>query len=95
MIGSFNFDPRSRDLNSEIGLVISDRAFAQEVITVMEDEFDLRNSFRLFLDDNGKLRWEGEDQNGNRVIYKHDPGAPLWRRGLARFLSWLPIESDL
>lgn len=95
LIGSFNFDPRSRDLNSEIGLVISNREFAQEVIAVMEEEFDLRNSYRLFLDEKGRLRWEGIDENGDTVIYKNDPGAPLWRRGLARFLSWLPIESDL
>jgi putative cardiolipin synthase len=95
LIGSFNFDPRSRDLNSEIGLVIKDAGFAQEVIAVMEEDFDPQNSYRLFLDENDNLRWEGQDENGNTVIYKRDPGAPWWRRTLARFLSWMPIEKDL
>ena len=31
LIGSFNFDPRSRDLNSEIGLVVTDKVFAAQV----------------------------------------------------------------
>lgn len=95
LIGSFNFDPRSRDLNSEIGLVINDAEFAQEVIAVMEEEFHPQNSYQLFLDENDKLRWEGQDENGNTIVYKRDPGAPWWRRALARFLSWMPIEKDL
>lgn len=95
LIGSFNLDPRSRELNSEIGLVISDAAFAREVLDVMEQDFDPENSYRLFLNEEGKLRWELQNPDGTTTVYKHDPGAPAWRRGLARFLSWLPIEQEL
>lgn len=95
LIGSFNLDPRSRDLNSEIGLVVSDEAFAGEVFEVMAQDFHPENSYRLFLNEKGKLRWELQNPDGSTTIFKHDPGAPAWRRGLARFLSWMPIEQEL
>jgi putative cardiolipin synthase len=95
LIGSFNFDPRSRDLNSEIGLVISDRTFAQEVMAVMEEDFHPENAYRLFLNEEGKLRWELQNPDGTVTVFSKDPGAPWWRRATARFLSWLPIEQEL
>ena len=95
LIGSFNFDPRSRDLNSEIGLVISSEEFAQQVVTVMNRDFDPENSYRLFLNEQGKLRWELKNPDGSVTIFTRDPGASIWKRMGARFLSWLPIEKEL
>jgi len=95
LIGSFNFDPRSRDLNSEIGLVVSNREFAQQVVEQMNRNFHPENSYRLFLDENGKLRWELTNPDGSVTIFKHDPGASIWKRMGARILSWLPIEKEL
>ena len=95
LIGSFNLDPRSRELNSEIGLMVDSAEFAGEVAALMDTEFDLRNSYRLFLDEKGRLRWETVDADGQRVVFTHDPHASAWKRGLARFLSWLPIEQEL
>jgi putative cardiolipin synthase len=94
LIGSFNFDPRSRDLNSEIGLVVNDEGFSRQVIEHMDQEFEPANSYRLFLNENGKLRWEVQTDAGIE-IYTHDPGASIWRRMAARILSWLPIEKEL
>ncbi len=95
LIGSFNFDPRSRDLNSEIGLVVTDKVFAGQVVEEMNQDFDPANSYRLFLTEKGKLRWEIKNPDGSLTIYKHDPGASIWRRMGARMLSWLPIEKEL
>jgi putative cardiolipin synthase len=95
LIGSFNLDPRSRDLNSEIGLVVSNVEFARQVLDDMERDFDPENSYRLFLNENGKLRWELQNEDGSITIFKHDPGASIWRRMSARMLSWLPIEQEL
>ena len=95
LIGSFNFDPRSRDLNSEIGLVVTDKVFAAQVVEEMNRDFDPANSYRLFLTEKGKLRWEIKNPDGSITIYKHDPGASIWRRMGARVLSWLPIEKEL
>ncbi len=95
LIGSFNFDPRSRDLNSEIGLVVSDAEFARQVLEVMDRDFHPENSYRLFLNESGKLRWELQNPDGSITVYKHDPGASIWKRMSARILSWLPIEKEL
>jgi len=95
LIGSFNFDPRSRDLNSEIGLVITDAAFARRVLEEMNRDFHPENSYRLFLNEKGKLRWELQNPDGSITIYKHDPGASIWKRMGARILSWMPIEKEL
>jgi putative cardiolipin synthase len=95
LIGSFNFDPRSRDLNSEIGLVVSNKAFAQKVVEEMNRDFHPENSYRLLLDENEKLRWEITNPDGSTTVFKHDPGASIWKRMGARILSWLPIEKEL
>ena len=95
LIGSFNFDPRSRDLNSENGLVVSNKEFAQQVVAEMNQDFDPENSYRLYLNENGKLRWELENPDGSITVFIHDPGASIWKRMGARFLSWLPIEKEL
>lgn len=95
LIGSFNFDPRSRDLNSEIGLVVTSSEFAREVLDSMDRDFHPENSYRLFLNEDGKLRWELQNPDGTVTVFKHDPGASLWKRMAARFLSWLPIEKEL
>jgi len=95
LIGSFNFDPRSRDLNSEIGLAISDKAFAREVIAELNKYFDPKNSYRLYLNENAKLRWELQNPDGSITVFTHDPGASIWKRMGARFLSWMPIEKEL
>ena len=49
----------------------------------------------LFLNEQGKLRWELKNPDGSITIYTHDPGASIWKRMGARFLSWLPIEKEL
>jgi len=95
LIGSFNFDPRSRELNSEIGLVVSDVEFARQVLATMEQDFHPENSYRLFLNEDGKLRWELQNPDGSITVLKHDPGASIWKRMGARMLSWLPIEKEL
>ncbi|NNJ64338.1 MAG: hypothetical protein HKP16_02150 [Xanthomonadales bacterium] len=61
----------------------------------MEQYFDPENSYRLFLDEDGKLRWELRNPDGTVTIFKRDPGASIWKRMGARILSWLPIEQEL
>lgn len=95
LIGSFNFDPRSRDLNSEIGLVISSREFAQQVVEEMNQDFHPENSYRLFLNERRKLRWELTSPDGSITVFKRDPGASIWKRMGARIMSWMPIEKEL
>lgn len=94
MIGSYNMDPRSRIWNSEIGLLIHSEEFAAKVLAVMEADFDPANSYRVTLDEHGKLEWTAQGPDGP-VVWHKEPGTSAWQRFKARFTSWIPMESEL
>ncbi len=56
-VGSFNFDPRSMLLNTEMGLVIESPALAAQISNIFEQDIPWR-SYRLSLDPEGHLQWE-------------------------------------
>ncbi len=83
-VGTFNIDPRSAKWNSETGVVIESEAFAKHLLGRLERDFDPANSWRVRLDENGRMVWEGE-QGGQPVELRDEPGAT---KGL-KFKSWL------
>lgn len=89
-IGSFNFDPRSAALNTELGFVIDSPALAQQVSATF-DQHLARAAYRLQLNANGKLCWL--EQSASATI-RHDaePGTGFWRRAMTALLAMLPIE---
>jgi len=89
-IGSFNFDPRSARLNTELGFVIG----SPELATHMNQAFDgaiPQNAYEVRLSDRGDLYWI--ERRGDRLI-RHDvePGTTRLQRAFIRVASWLPIE---
>ncbi|MDT0500455.1 MULTISPECIES: phospholipase D family protein [unclassified Halomonas] len=89
-IGSFNFDPRSARLNTEIGFLIESPALAK----AMDDAFDNRvseQSYRVKLADDGHLVWHEQTQEGN-VVHDSEPNTGPLRRAAVKVMSWLPIE---
>jgi len=55
-LGSMNFDPRSRDLNTEFGLLVHSPALAKE-LKVLLTRLMREGAYRLDLDADGALRW--------------------------------------
>jgi len=94
MIGSYNMDPRSRIWNSEIGLLIDSEEFAEKVLEIMETDLDPANSYRVTLDEKGKLKWTAEGPDGPEVWNK-EPGTSAWKRFTLRLMSWIPMEKEL
>lgn len=92
-VGSFNFDPRSASLNTEIGVLFRQEELAREVQAVIAAQTSPHASYKLELDD-GKLRWNDTVAGVPRQL-KHEPKASLRRRFIARLISYLPIESQL
>lgn len=89
-IGSFNFDPRSARLNTELGFVIESPALAQDI----EDAFDDRipeEAYEVRLSDTGRLYWI-ERRDGKVSHHTTEPGTSIWRRAAVWFTSLLPIE---
>lgn len=50
-IGTFNFDPRSQNLNTEVGVILHDTGVARAVEAAIEDDMAPGNSWDAFRDD--------------------------------------------
>jgi cardiolipin synthase C len=85
-VGSFNFDPRSARLNTEMGFVIESAALANAVADACTQRASER-SYKVSLTQSGALQWT----DGTRT-YDREPGTSLGRRLLVGFLALLPIE---
>jgi putative cardiolipin synthase len=89
-IGSFHFDPRSAELNTELGFVIESPALAQQVSAAFDKQI-AANAYKVRLSDDGQLYWI-EQRDGEVVRYDTEPGTNFWQRAGLRFVSVLPIE---
>jgi putative cardiolipin synthase len=87
-IGSFNFDPRSANINTELGVIIRDPELAH-VFTVLVKEALPRQTFEVFLNEEGKLRWRGF-KDGEEIIYDKEPETTWGERTRAWFARILP-----
>ncbi len=89
-IGSFNFDPRSAHLNTEMGFAIDSPALARSMIQALQPIL-AGNAYRVRLSDRGELQWV-ENVAGRDVVHDIEPGTTFWRRLGVSILSLLPIE---
>jgi len=81
-VGSFNHDPRSATLNTEIGILVNSPELAQKMATLFERYTQPRNSYRLYLgddkDDKKKMEWHTEEE-GSLKIYDQEPMITWWQ----------------
>ena len=90
-VGSFNFDPRSARLNTEMGLVIESPVLAKRLSGAFDAAIlDAAYSVRLAPDGHA-LQWIERTAAGE-VIHDTEPRTRLWQRSMIEVLSWLPIE---
>jgi putative cardiolipin synthase len=92
-VGSFNLDPRSHSINTEMGLLFRCPRLVQQLEKAFESQIGPEFSYALSLH-NDRLRWT-ETRHGHTVAHVSEPEAPLRRLIPAWFISWLPIESQL
>jgi putative cardiolipin synthase len=97
-IGSANFDRRSFNLNTELGLMIDSPELARQIVDRFDRFASSANSYQLVLDPNGplgpRLRWRTE-RDGTTVELDDDPDATLWRRAQVELYSVLPLDEFL
>ena len=87
-IGSFNFDPRSANLNTELGVIIRDPELALIYTVLVEDALP-KQTFEVFLNEDGKLRWRGYE-DGEEIIYDKEPETTWGQRVSAWFARIIP-----
>jgi cardiolipin synthase C len=93
VVGSYNLDPRSADINTELALLVDSPKFAEMVAEFFDDGIKPENSYRVTLE-GGRLRWTTSD-GGTVRVYTKEPETSWWRRVKADALGLLPIHSML
>ena len=89
-VGSLNLDPRSLEINAEMGLLID----SEELVGLMAEGIeDILPSvaYRVLLNDRNHLEWRGVI-GGKPVTENRDPLASWWLRFKSWFLKIVPEE---
>ena len=89
-IGSFNFDPRSANLNTEIGVILNSKPLANAVHKTMDANLK-KYAYKLVLNSKQQINWELDTPNGIKTLTK-EPKMNWWKRAGMKVISWLPIE---
>ena len=89
-VGSFNLDPRSASLNTEMGLVIESPELARRIAAAFAEEIPGR-SYRVRLNEAGAMEWLEPHENGV-IVHTSEPGVTWWKRFAVAVMALLPIE---
>jgi putative cardiolipin synthase len=92
-VGSFNLDPRSAALNTEMGALVRNPVVAREAAREQARLTDPAVSWRLELRD-GRIVWLDATRGAERVLLA-EPGASWQRRAVAWLARVLPVEEQL
>jgi putative cardiolipin synthase len=92
-VGSLNFDPRSVQINTEMGVFIESPKVAEAFADGVGGDL-AESTYSVQLNDKGKLRWVYE-YGPDRQELKKEPNTSAWRRFSVGFWGILPIEGQL
>lgn len=92
-IGSFNWDPRSAFINTEMGILLDSPQLAESLTADVDAALPYK-AYRLALSDRGSVRWIAlEDER--EVELDREPLTGFWERFTVGFMRLLPIKSQL
>jgi putative cardiolipin synthase len=89
-VGSFNFDPRSANLNTELGFVIESPPIAQRIESAFDGGIPAA-AYEVHLPETGELYWT-EQRAGEVIRHDVEPDTHLVQRVAVWLLSLLPLE---
>jgi putative cardiolipin synthase len=92
-VGSFNWDARSRSINTEMGLLIESPVLAARLAESLQATLP-GSAWQVRLSDKGKVEWVGV-QDGKEIVYTKAPQTSVWRRFGARITGLDAIEGQL
>ena len=92
-VGSFNFDPRSVNINTEMGLVVDAPRLAAPAVDRLLHALPA-HAYRLRLDADGDIEWVALE-NTIEVVYRTEPHTSFWQRFQVGVLRLLPIGEQL
>lgn len=89
-IGSYNVDPRSANINTEMGVIINDSELAEQLHDALSDDL-LSQAYEVKILEGGALQWH-TIENGKAVIYGAEPKVDITDHTWLTIMSWLPID---
>ncbi len=94
-VGSFNFDPRSTRLNTEMGILISSEKMAQNLHKAFDEsmggltwQVKLHDDKLVWIDSNGN----SDSSSQNEKFLTSEPGSSAMRSMALTVIGWLPVE---
>lgn len=90
-VGSFNFDPRSAYLNTEVGLVVKSEDFQKEISNAM-NQFLPRVAYQLKLNEKDEIIWLEHQKAGRTIQHVHDPETTKFQRFMMNLVTKFPGE---
>jgi phosphatidylserine/phosphatidylglycerophosphate/cardiolipin synthase-like enzyme len=94
-VGSFNVDPRSVNLNTEMGLLVESEALANAVADSIENDIAAGNSWQVILKDDGKFEWITVENGVVTAKTDEEPMTSAVRRAEAEALAIVPDDAQL
>jgi len=91
-VGSLNLDPRSIEINAEMGLLIDSEPMVKTLLQGADERLSTL-TYRVIVNDRGKLEWYTRIDN-EKVIETKEPLTGWWLRFKAWFMKIAP-ESQL
>ena len=89
-IGSYNVDPRSANINTEMGVIINDDELARQLHKALSDDL-LNQAYEVKMTDSGALEWHTME-DGAPVVYDSEPRVDVTDHIWLTIMSWLPID---
>jgi putative cardiolipin synthase len=90
-VGSFNFDPRSARLNTEMGVVIDSPRLAERLSRAFDEQVP-NIAYEVTRTADGRCAEWIRRVEGRELRYDTEPGTTAAKRAWIEFLSILPIE---
>jgi putative cardiolipin synthase len=92
-IGSFNFDPRSANINTELGVIIRDEELAERFTNWARTSMPL-GAYEVFLNEDNKVRWR-DLREDPPIVFEKEPESSWWDRSKVNIIKIFPVKSQL
>ena len=93
-VGSFNWDPRSVNINTEMGILIDSAAFTTNASKALGEHL-AAGMYSVKLEEDNRISWTETASDGIRRIHYFEPTGSFWDHFMAGFYGILPIGSQL
>jgi putative cardiolipin synthase len=92
-LGSFNWDPRSVFINTEMGVIVHSAELAGDVMERTERNLP-KVSYQVRTGPKGELRWHEQLEQGEK-IWTHEPHTGWFKRFWVGLAGLLPLDQQL